>query len=131
MATKFQQLITGDTNLDRVQSNVANTLNSLQSTQITVSYQGEQQKQEIASISPPYQGGNIIVIPLTMGQDNLVPHGLKRIPLIWTLASQDTETNVWQVKTSKLKNSNGDQSANDQFLNLWCGADCNISVWVN
>lgn len=89
----------------------------------------ENAAQAVTSIeATPFVGGNRLVgVPLLAGQDNLVAHKLGRQLQNWTLTNQDTNTAVWSPDSASLGNSN----ASAQFLNLWCGADCSVSVWVS
>lgn len=77
MPTNFQQFVSQDEELRRVQANIANFGQQLQ--------------------TGPYFGGNTLTQALTSGVDNKIAHGLGRTPVLWILFDQDTNSTVWRT----------------------------------
>lgn len=81
----------------------------------------------------PFCGGNLpnsstkslttYSVTLKTGQSNLIPHGLGRAAIYFILLGQDTNTNVWRVV--------GNAALEKNLIDLRCGANCNVKVWVN
>ena len=90
-----------DYELSQIQQWVADKLNEISSSQIL-------------------DGTLLAGINLIAGQDNLVSHKLNRTPVFWILARQNTNTTVWEVATDLPQT----------FLNLRCGSNCTINLWV-
>lgn len=129
----FEQINTTDPNLQKIQDNIAKAFAPLDKTSLSVvSFDSSGHSQSSrAQQNLPFSGGGLVRIPLVAGKDNLVPHALQRVPQVWILARLDTNTTVWEQVTSQLKSSSGQNiSANSNFLNLWCGTDCIVTVWV-
>lgn len=127
----FKRIQTNDQNLSLIQDSVEQALN-FPSTILRITSSGGQQITERSQTGAPYISGNLIQIALTAGQDNLVPHGLNRSPVVWTIARLDTNATIWEVVTSKIQNSSGvNASANSTFINLWCSSSCTITLWIN
>ncbi len=102
MAAKFETVQTSDLVSQTIQDNVAKVLNPLLMQQITD------------------RGVLIKSVVLTAGVDNLVNHGLNRSPLMWIVARQDTNANVWEAVSPLEK----------QQLNIWCSSNCTVNLWV-
>lgn len=98
MAFKFQSIQTGDNFLDRVQSNIQGAFNA---------------------IKGPFVGGNLLQNVTVNSTATVINHGLNRVPQVWTLCDQDTNTNVW--RTTWDANS----------ITLQAGSPCKVSLWVN
>jgi hypothetical protein len=128
----FSLIITGNSELDRIQQNIANALNPfLNAAGLKVSLTGSKQTTIQSQITSPFSGGTLIQVDIASGIDNLVPHGLNRVPVVWILSGQDTDTTVWSPLTPALKDSSGNlQSANSNYINIQAGSDCSISLWV-
>lgn len=131
----FSQVNTPDKNLQLIQSNIQSALSGLQASNVTtVTYPNGTTAPPKITQAPgtaPFSNGNVIAIPLTSGQDNLVPHGLGRVPSYWVIVRLNANTTIWEMATASLPSPAGTkQSATSQFLNLWCSASCQASVWV-
>lgn len=75
----------------------------------------------------PFQGGKLITgKALVSGQDNLIAHGLSRVPQMWVLAGVNVNTAVWSPVSTQLANA----ASSAQYLNLRCGTSCTVNVWV-
>src|ERR1041385_2426145 len=85
----------------------------------------------------PFSGGNlptsststqkVQTVALAAGQSNLIPHGLGRAAQYFVLLGQDTNTNVWREVPTGI----GAELQEKNFIDLRCGTDCNVKVWVN
>lgn len=108
----FDPLRTGDPSIDRIQTNIASAFAKI-----------------LAKISASDVFGGTLVkgISLTTGQDNIVSHGLGRIPKIWILSGLDSNATVWSPVTAVLNGA----SSNATSLNLRCSANCTVSLWVS
>lgn len=97
----FQIIRTASDEINRIQDNVKNALDPV--------------------LKLPISNGVFIEdVALVSGQDNPIAHKLGRKPVLWFLAGQDTNANVWEVST--------DQP--DIYLNLRASANCTVSLWV-
>lgn len=97
----FKQLNTESAELNRVQDNVSSSLDPI--------------------IGLPILNGTLVEsVALFAGQDNNVSHMLGRKARGWILARQDSNSVVWE-KAAVLP---------ERQLNLWCSANCTISLWV-
>lgn len=132
-AISFPQIYTQNSDLNRIQNNISNTLSGITTaTGIAVTNLSGQIVQAKTGIQSPFINGNVINITLTAGQDNLVPHGLGITPKAWVVIQLGVQSNIWSpVSVAIISNSGTAASANDNYLNLWCSANCNISVWVS
>lgn len=101
----FKKIYTEDKNLQQVQDNVDDALRPLQSL-------------------PLSKAVLVSNISLTSGQDNLVPHGLNKAPLLWILAAQNTNSRVWSQNSSQLNN----QSSNERLINIRCSTTCVVNL---
>ena len=128
----FKQLNTNDRFLQMLQANIAASLPA-ETTKLAITTDSAGAQQAQRSTAPDlFSGGTLISVALTMGQDNLVPHGLNRLPVVWVIMGQDTNATVWSPTTASLANASGQaQSANSTFINLRSSSNCTISVWVN
>lgn len=130
----LQRVFSADQNLSRVQDNVAKALNAIeQATTRTVTTDASGKPSVSSNQSAnPFIGGILITVSLIHGGDNLVPHGLARVPQICIAGVPDVNATIWQAATVQLKDGTGtNQSSNSNYINLQCSADCNVSVWVN
>lgn len=132
MAAPNSLIQTEDQNLNRVQRNIQNTLNTLQeSTNKVVTYVNGRAAIVNTVSSPPFSAGTLITIPLTSAQDNLVPHQLGKVPFVWMLAGQDTNSTVWSPVSPLILDVKGNSlSSNQTYLNLRCSTTCNVVLWV-
>jgi hypothetical protein len=99
----FQSVITGDQETDRIQSNIANALNSM-NTPLNAS---------------PFLGGQFIQNVSIGTGATVIPQSLGRTPVAWVICDQNTNTNVWRTAWSGTS------------LTLKAGSACVISIWVN
>lgn len=104
---KYLRIQTSDETLNRIQDSIASVVQDLN--------------------SQLFPGGNLVKFDLKTGKDNLVPHGLAKMPQVWIVARLDTNATIWEQVSADLSG----QSATKDYLNLRCSADCSISVWVN
>lgn len=127
----FKRVVTSDPHLQAIQDNVQAALGSPASILgVTLDSTGKQKISKTTGANP-FSSGNVITMALKSGQDNLVPHSLQATPQAWSVLRKDANANVWEVKTAQILDSNKNQlSANAQYLNLWCSANCNVTVWV-
>lgn len=72
-----------------------------------------------ASLRGPFINGKLIQVALTSGQDNPITHNLGRLPVLWVICDQDTNSAVWRT------------AWDSKTLTLRCGTTCNVKVWVN
>jgi hypothetical protein len=98
---QFSQVQTGDPVIQRIQDQISAALDPL-------------------TRLPLVAGRLIESVALKAGKDNLVEHGLGREIRIWTLCRQNADSRVWE-KTAALPS---------KHVNLWCSADCTVSLWV-
>lgn len=130
----FKRINTTDQNLQIIQDNVQSTIPGLTN---RIEKKTDPTTKQITfvrdQISAPFEGGNFLLnVSLSSGKDNLVTHGLGRIPTLWVILKQTVNTTVWEVLTTALKTpTQAQRSSSDEFLNLWCGTDCIINLWVN
>jgi hypothetical protein len=102
----LKKIFTPDVNLQKIQDNVDDALRPLQH-------------------SPLAQGLVLASnISLTANKDNLISHGLKKVPSFWLLAGQNANANVWSPASTELSN----KSANTSYINLWCSVDCTVNL---
>lgn len=101
----FRQIQTGDKNLEAIQDNVADALRPLEN-------------------APTAKTQLVTTLALTTGQDNLVPHGLGRIPRFWVLAGINVSATVWNPASASLQN----QASNVRLINFQCSANCTVSI---
>ncbi len=76
--------------------------------------------------SIPMVGGAVVSTSLISGQDNLIRHGLGRLPKLFLVGNLNANSVVWSPDTSTLNNASSDSI----FINLRCSSDCTISLWV-
>ena len=127
----LKRIISADQNLQLVQDATASALGG-NTSKIQQSVVNGKTVFTRSQVSPPFSGGNLVMMPLTSGQDNLLPHGLGRLPSVWTVARLDTNTTVWEATTTALATPTQiSRSASTQYLNLKCSSSCNIVIWVN
>jgi hypothetical protein len=125
----FKRINTTNQDLQLIQDNIYSALTGTGSVVTITTVSGKPVYTKSTS-NPPFSGGNTIVTSLTASQDNLVPHFLTYTPTIWVVTRLDADTNVWEVPTTKLSNDVfSSRSVSDQYINLWCNSNCNISVW--
>lgn len=80
MSQSFNTIITGDSQLDRIQANIASAFNN---------------------VAGPFIGGMLITgIKLIGGTPLPINHGLGRTPILWTLADINAATNVYRTAWS-------------------------------
>lgn len=103
----FKRINTGDTDLARIQDAVAAGFSDVD--------------------ARPLVGGNVLSATLIYGQDNLVAHGLGRMPQYWLVIRKDANAVVWEQPSGDLNGA----STSDKLINLRCSATCNITLWVN
>jgi hypothetical protein len=97
-----------DQTLKLIQDNVQNAINQLSAS--------------------PFIGGNLLTnVNLVASQDNLVSHGLQRLPQIYVVTGLNVDSVIWNPASASL----GNQPSNSVYLNLWCSSSCTISLWVN
>lgn len=127
----FKTINVPDKNIQLIQDNVTQALN-FSANLLTVTTINGTQNIDRGNIGSPFMGGNLIDITLTAAADNLVPHGLNRLPQLWVLCRLDAQSTIWEKKTAQLNDANGNaQSATNQFLNLWVSTSCHVRLWVN
>lgn len=98
MAILFSPVITGDQKLDRIQQNVSNSFNTL---------------------TGPFLGGNLLSSVAVGTVSTSIKHGLGRVPIVWVLCDQNTNTTVWRL------------SWDSNVINLEAATACTVSLWVN
>ncbi len=80
----------------------------------------------------PFVGGNLVTgVVLTSGQDNLVPHGLNRTPVISIPSPPNVQATIWSPTTAKLTVGGNPAASNSTFVNLRTSVTCTVSVWFN
>lgn len=98
MGYPFKTINHPDTSINLIQSNIASALNA---------------------ISGPFVGGNLLTGVAVGTTGTVVNHGLGRVPQVWVICDQDTNTNLkrtaWDVNS----------------LTLIAGSSCVVSLWVN
>ncbi len=102
MAFQFTKILTGNSQLDRIQANISSAL---------------------SKIVGPFIGGNVLTSQLvTAANPVAINHGLGRTPVMWLITDQDTNTTVkrtaWDANTITLQADSA-------------GSDCTISLYVN
>lgn len=121
-----------DKNMQLLQDNIAAALPAdVTSLKINSDANGNKDvsRKSVASI---FSGGTLVTLKLTQNQDNLVPHGLNRTPIVWALLGIDTNATIWSPTTSQISNKNSVAlNANENYLNLRTSATCNVVVWLN
>src|SRR5260370_1073358 len=98
MPIPFQTIQLPDQDLNRIQANISNALNSL---------------------NGPFIGGNLLTGISIGTAATQINHGLGRMPKIWSICDQDTETSVART------------AWNSTSIYLKAGSACIISIWVN
>jgi hypothetical protein len=98
MAFKFQTLQTGNNFLDRVQANIQSAFNA---------------------ITGPFVGGILLQNVSVGASATVINHGLNRMPQVWTLCDQNTNTNVWRT------------AWDENSITLQAGSACIVTLWVN
>ncbi len=129
----FKKIQFQDQSISLFQDNVEQAFAPLQSTLLIEKTTQSGQTVFLRSFnSQPFVGGNLIKQPITSGVDNLIAHGLGRLPKVWTVMRLDANTNIWEVSTTSLSTASlTSSSTSDEFINLWCGTSCNVTIWVN
>jgi hypothetical protein len=128
----FKTLNSSDQNFQLLQDNIQAALPA-ETSSILITQDAQGRANIVRdTLSGLFSGGTLIKLPLKSGQDNLVPHGLNRVPSVWIVAGVDANATIWTQATAQLKNQTGAaQNANSVYLNLLCSANCNATVWVN
>lgn len=104
----LKQIISQNQDLQLVQGNIIDALKPLDAT--------------------PFAGGNFLTsVALTSGGDNLIEHGLGRVPQIFVVANLDSDARVWSPTSAQLNGARWDR----RVINLRCSSNCTISLWVN
>lgn len=94
---QFQKIITKDTEVDRLQTNLANTFNQLNNN--------------------PFLGGNLLQNVAVATGGTQITHGLNRQPQLWVLCDQNTNTTVW--RTAWDTNTITLKCGSNCTINLW------------
>lgn len=76
MAFNFQTINTGNSILDRIQSNISNAFNALVG---------------------PFLGGILIPSASVGTSATMIKHGLGRVPTVWTICDQNTQATVSRI----------------------------------
>jgi len=102
MATNLQTIITGNQDLNRVQSNIGSSLNSVNN----------------SIASSPFIGG-VQLTSVNVGTSaTSINHSFGRTPKIWVITDQNTNTSVWRTAWS------------DTTITLQAGTACVISLYL-
>lgn len=118
----MKQITVQDRSMQTIQQNAATAISNLE-----VSAAINTQTSTTQPITAPFTGGHILAnVALTASQDNIIPHQLQQAPQVWVITNNNTNSVIWSPVTTQL----GGQSANAQYLNLWCSATTTISLWV-
>lgn len=97
----FSSIQTPDWTLQKIQDNVSSSLNPI-------------------AAKPIVDGVLVQDVKLTSGQDNSVSHTIGRTPLMWIVVKKNANADVWEATSP----------APSKTLNLWCSANCTVSLWV-
>lgn len=93
---KFQKIVTGDENLDTVQDNIVNSVNSIEG---------------------PFLGG-VLLKEVSVGTAaTSINHRLNRVPQVWVICDQNTNTTI--KRTAWNSNSITLQAGSACVINLW------------
>ena len=104
----YKRVQTGDQNLQAIQDNTQSVVAQIQNT--------------------PFANGVLLKDQaLKAGKDNLINHTLGKQLTSWIVSRINANSVIWEKNSSELSNS----SANDRMINLWCSADCTVSIWVS
>lgn len=103
----FRKIVTPDQNLQKVQDAIEGAIKDLN--------------------SGTFSGGRVLKVAMNGGVDNLISHGLSRVPQYWLLLGKDAATDIWETPSSSLQG----KSATDKLINLTSNVNCNIILWVN
>lgn len=128
----FKRISTADQNLQFIQDNVSQALANPSTTQLSQSVDSQgRQTVKNSTVPAPFSSGNVVSWALKAGGDNLLPHGLQRVPNFWLIVRTDANSTVWEAQTTTLADkAHPTQSATATYLNLHCSANCNALVWV-
>ncbi len=98
MGAPFKTIQTQDQELNRIQANIADAFNQL---------------------SGPFIGGTLLKSVAVGTSATRISTGLGRVPQVWAVCGQDTNTNVWST------------ASDANSITLIAGSACTISLWVN
>lgn len=108
----LKRVKTGNSNIDRIQDNVDSALIPIQLS--------------------PLIGGNVVTGQvLTIGANNLVQHGLQRVPSYFVVLSQNAGVSIWTESLATLLLNGQASNANDQYINLKTSATVTATIWFN
>lgn len=96
MSSPFITIITGNSQLDRIQANIANAFNSQ---------------------NGPFVGGNLLSAQKIGTGATVINHGLNRTPQLWIICDQDTLTTV--KRTAWDNNSITLEAASACTISIW------------
>lgn len=122
--TLFSTIHVKDLNLVRIQSNITQAFNS-QSQQLNASVSSQIRTLQTSQLGP-FTGGNLLPNNVLLtGVDNIINHGLGRIPIVWVVA--DLIGTAPGFAGSEIWRTDWDENT----IKLQCSVGCAINLWVN